>query len=194
MLTVGRPSDRAIREFVDRQQTATFSYAEVGGTRSMPPRSYTIDRNRVRLGAGGRAFDAGVAALQQWQMFNTGWLTLCWPTAPIDPGTTVGILAPLMIGLWSLNACRIVYTFDEDAELRRYGFAYGTLADHMETGEERFAIEWHREDDSVWYDILAFSRPRHLLARLGKPFSRALQRRFARDSMAAMTRAVRHNG
>ena len=42
----------------------------------------------------------------------------------------------------------------------------------------------------MWYDILAFSRPRQLLARLGYPFARRLQKHFARDSAAAMRRAV----
>ena len=74
--------------------------------------------------------------------------------------------------------------------MNRFGFAYGTLDDHMETGEERFSVEFRREDDSVWYDLFAFSRPRHPLARVGRPISRMLQRRFARDSLAAMTRAV----
>lgn len=50
--------------------------------------------------------------------------------------------------------------------IARFGFAYGTLPGHVESGEERFQIEWHRSDDSVWYDILAFSRPNHPLARL----------------------------
>ena len=76
-------------------------------------------------------------------------------------------------GLWSLNACRIVYVTDEEgADGRRFGFAYGTLADHMEAGEERFMVEWRREDGSVWYDLLAFSIPRHPLARLAAPLSR----------------------
>jgi hypothetical protein len=42
----------------------------------------------------------------------------------------------------------------------------------------------------VLYDIVAFSRPRHFLARLGYPYTRIVQRRFARDSAAAMLRAV----
>ena len=42
----------------------------------------------------------------------------------------------------------------------------------------------------AWYDILAFSRPQHLLARVAYPFSRAAQRRFAHDSKAAMLRTV----
>ena len=71
---------------------------------------------------------------------------------------------------FSLNACRIVYTIDsggdEDGVIKRYGFAYGTLAEHAERGEERFSVEWHAEDDSVWYDLFAFSWPNHRLARL----------------------------
>ena len=69
-------------------------------------------------------------------------------------------------GFWSLNACRIVYTIDEEGPVVRFGFAYGTLPDHAEQGEERFSVEWHHEDGTVWYDILAFSRPNHPLASL----------------------------
>ena len=69
---------------------------------------------------------------------------------------------------------------------RRYGFAYGTLGEHAEQGEERFTVEWNRDDDTVWYGILAFSRPRKLLAIMGYPLSRSLQRGFAAASKAAM--------
>ena len=69
--------------------------------------------------------------------------------------------------------------------------AYRTLPGHVESGEERFLAEWDRGDDGVWYDILAFSRPNHVLTRLGYPVVRRLQKRFGRDSAAAMLRAVR---
>jgi uncharacterized protein (UPF0548 family) len=46
-------------------------------------------------------------------------------------------------------------------------------------------------DDTVWYDIFAFSRPRQMLDKLGYPLSRLLQRRFAEGSKAAMFQAVR---
>ena len=75
--------------------------------------------------------------------------------------------------------------------MKRFGFAYGTMAEHAESGEERFTVEWDRDEDTVWYDILAFSRPRQMLARLGYPLSRLLQKRFAEDSKAAMLEAVR---
>ena len=72
----------------------------------------------------------------------------------------------------------------------KFGFAYGTLPGHVESGEERFLIEWDRETDKVWYDILAFSRPNHFLTRLGYPLVRRTQKRFGRDSAASMFRAV----
>lgn len=45
------------------------------------------------------------------------------------------------------------------------------IGEHAESGEERFTVEWNRNDDIVWYDILAFSRPRQMLAKLGYPLS-----------------------
>ena len=97
------------------------------------------------------------------------------------------------LALWSLNACRIVYVVDESQPIRRFGFAYGTLPDHVESGEERFVVEWDEASDEVWYDIFAFSRPRHPLIRLGNPYMRRLQQRFGRESAAAMARAVREH-
>jgi uncharacterized protein (UPF0548 family) len=94
-------------------------------------------------------------------------------------------------GLYSLSASRIIAMIDrDDGQTWRRGFSYGTLIHHIERGEERFSVEYHREDDSVWYDILAFSIPQHPFARLGYPLSRAAQRRFARDSKSAMLRAI----
>jgi uncharacterized protein (UPF0548 family) len=189
MLTVRRPARERIDAFLAAQAVSPFSYAPVGGTRAgaCPP-GFNVDHHRIRLGAGEAAFTRAAGALRRWAMFELGWVTLCWPSAFIAAGQTVGVLVPLY-GLWSLNACRIVYSFESADEVRRFGFAYGTLADHMESGEERFSVEWRRDDDSVWYDLLAYSRPRHPLARIALPLSRALQRRFARDSLQAMLRA-----
>jgi uncharacterized protein (UPF0548 family) len=147
-----------------------------------------VDHNQVRLGDGPDVFEQATMALRRWRMFQLEWVELFWPSAPIEVGTDVAVLVRAC-GLWSLNACRIVYVVDETTPVRRYGFAYGTLPEHAESGEERFCVEWRRDDDSVWYDILAFSRPCHPLARWGYPLTRLMQKRFARDSMAAMRRA-----
>ena len=121
-------------------------------------------------------------------MFDTGWISLCWPDTPIQVGSTVAILVR-HYGFWSLNASRIVYVVDDRGARPRFGFAYGTLTEHAEIGEERFTVEFEPEDETVWYDIYAFSRP-HGLARLGYPWSRRLQRRFARDSLRAIRRTT----
>lgn len=88
-----------------------------------------------------------------------------------------------------MNAARIVYVIEQEGRNEKYGFAYGTLADHGEIGEERFTVEFNRDDQAVWYDLYAFSRPL-TAALLAYPFSRMLQKRFARDSRVAMQKAV----
>ena len=98
------------------------------------------------------------------------------------------ILLFRLVGLHWTSAARIIYEVDDTdvaGAKRRVGFAYGTLPGHVEWGEERFTITW-REDDSVWYELQAFSRPRYWMTRLAKPLARRWQRRFVRDSKSAM--------
>lgn len=189
MLLGHRPATDEIRAFIAAQAQTPFSYPEVGASRGAPPDGYTCDHNRVELGRGQAVFDKAVAALRRWQMFAVDGVELCWPTAPIEEDTTVAILAGGW-GVWSLNACRIVYVVDERGPLTRCGFAYGTLAEHAVRGEERFLIEWSRQSDAVHYDLLAFSRPASFLVDVGRPLLRTVQRRFARQSLEAMRRAV----
>ncbi|MBM3803916.1 MAG: DUF1990 domain-containing protein [Acidimicrobiia bacterium] len=186
MFCLRRPSCLEIEAFLASQQESPFSYAEVGATRGKLPTGYAIDRNRVKLGAGPEAFCHAVQALRHWQMFQLGWLELFDSNTAIRAGATVAVLAR-HFGFWSLNSSRVVYVFNDD---RSYGFAYGTLRDHAEQGEERFSVDWSSEDDSVSYDILAFSRPQQWQAKVARPVSRLLQKKFARDSKAAMIRVV----
>jgi len=74
---------------------------------------------------------------------------LCWPDARLEPGTIVAVRVA-HLGFWSLNFCRIIYLIDDNGAVERFGFGYGTLAEHAERGEERFTVEWNRADDSVW--------------------------------------------
>lgn len=192
MFSLTRPTTARIAAFLAAQEGEPFSYAEVGATRGAPPPRYTVDHNRVRLGAGAEVFDRASAALRHWRMLTLGWASVHPTGATVEPGGNVAVVAR-HYGFWSLNACRIVYVIDEAGgagEVRRFGFAYGTLPDHGAVGEERFTVEWRPADDSVWYDLYALSRPGHPLARLGYPFARGLQRRFARASKRAMLAAA----
>jgi len=68
--------------------------------------------------------------------------------------------------------CRVVWTV---AEPDRIGFAYGTLPGHPERGEESFVVT-HDADDTVSFEIAAFSRLDAWYARLAAPVARRLQR------------------
>jgi uncharacterized protein (UPF0548 family) len=188
MFSLSKPSPDIIHAFLAAQKAQQFSYGHVGASRTTAPDGYVVDHNRVQLGVGSAVFERAKHALRQWKMFEMSWLELCWPNVPIVAGSTVAVVLQ-HLRFWSLNACRIVYTIEEREAIEMYGFAYGTLPDHAEMGEERFTVEFHANDETVWYDIYALSRPRPL-ARLAYPFTRALQKRFASDSKRAMQRAV----
>ena len=192
MFLLRPPSTSTIETFLAAQQQQPFSYPEVGASRGQPPAGYNVDHNRVLLGYGEESFAKAVAAIRSWRMFDLGWCRVYPPKAPVKVGTTVAVLVS-HFGFWSLNACRIVYLLEEQSSLQRYGFAYGTLPEHGEVGEERFSVEWNRDDGTVWYDLYAFSYPGHLMARVGYPLSRVLQKRFARESKLAMVRAVKND-
>jgi uncharacterized protein (UPF0548 family) len=182
MLLLTKPSAETLRRFLDAQSRLGFSYEAVGATRADPPRGFVVDRTRIRLGEGEPHFRSGIEALQRWTQFRLGWVEAWPPETPIRQGEVVAVLARISL-FWWLNACRIVYVVDE---LHRFGFAYGTLPDHAESGEERFMIEWDQSDNSVWFDILAFSRPNHILTRLAYPWVRRCQKRFAVEAVASM--------
>ena len=190
MLSLRKPSAESIGPFLEAQARLPFSYAAVGATAETPPAGYAVDHTRIKLGEGEPVFRSAIVALRRWEQFHLGWVEAWSPNTPIKSGEVVAVMGRA-IGLWWLNACRIVYVVDDSGPISKFGFAYGTLPGHVESGEERFLIEWDRGDNSVWYDILAFSRPNHFLTRLGYPFVRRTQKRFARDSAAAMFKAVR---
>lgn len=194
MFSLLKPNREIIEALLERQNNLEFSYRFVGATAEMaaPPQGYDCDHNRICLGKGERVFTAASAALRRWHMFELGWVEIYNSAAPIKPGTVVVMLAHCF-GLWWSNICRIVYVIDEPGPVRKFGFAYGTTSHHVERGEERFTIEWHNSDDSVWYDIYAFSQPSYWMARLGYTLARRLQRRFAEDSKRVMLQAVTGN-
>ena len=189
MLSLRKPSAESIRPFLAAQANLPFTYSAVGATAKTPPAGYVVDHTRIKLGEGESVFHSAKAAMRRWEQFHLGWVEAWSPDTPIQAGEVVAVMGRA-IGVWWLNSCRIVYVVDESGPISKFGFAYGTLPGHVESGEERFLIEWNQGDDGVWYDILAFSRPNHILTRLGYPMVRRSQKRFGRDSAAAMFKAV----
>ena len=190
MFSFRKPSPESVQRFLAQQKKCEFTYSAVGGVERTPPAGFVVDHTRVRLGDGEQVFHEAQGILTRWGHFQLGWVETSSCDVPLEQGHVVGVLAKVF-GVWCLNACRIVsVTNTATSDLHRFGFVYGTLPGHVECGEERFLVEWDQSDDSVWYDILAFSRPQHVLARIGYPVVRRLQKRFARDSAAVMQRGV----
>lgn len=169
-------------------------YPEVGATRGDFPVGYDHDRNEVCLGSGEEVFRKAAAAIRAWKVFPA-WTRIVPRGLEPVPGETVVVVFRLC-GYWR-SAARILYVLDESPagespdgkSWRRSGFAYGTLPGHVETGEECFSVSL-REDGRVFYELRAFSRPRFILARLFRPLARRWQRKFVKDSQAAMIAAV----
>ncbi|MCH2211738.1 MAG: DUF1990 domain-containing protein [Fuerstiella sp.] len=191
MYFFSKPDRERISSFLKSQSRLNFTYRAVGSTRNGDhPSGFITDHNRIHLGTGRATFEAAKRALQEWHHYRFDWIELYRPDTAPEPQQSVGILARAS-GLWVLNACRIVYVIEEEDErLCRFAFGYGTLPKHAASGEERFQVELNREDESVWYDIFAFSRPNQLLSKLAYPYVRRKQKQFARDSKQSMKTAV----
>ena len=186
MFFLKAPESKDVERFLAERRNDDFSYPEIGSTRTELPAGYNIDHNSIKLGIGQEMFERAKAAIRIWSMFDMDWVTLTQSDTPIEVGRTVAILVE-HFGFYSLNAARIVYVIDDED---RFGFAYGTLKEHGEIGEERFSVEFDELTGEVWYYIYAFSRPGSLLAKLGYPLTRYLQKSFAQDSKIAMLNAV----
>jgi uncharacterized protein (UPF0548 family) len=187
MFTWRRPAPAAIEKFLSDSRTRALSYGPVG-TVQAPASAFQLDELIVNIGHGAADFDAARTALATWTHFRLGWLEVYPRDAPIVTGTVVAVVIR-HFGFWSMNGCRVVYGLD-DAGGRRFGFAYGTLTNHAERGEELFEVAIDGASGDVTYRIRAASRPRAILVRLGYPLARWLQARCRRESGDAMWQAV----
>jgi uncharacterized protein (UPF0548 family) len=189
MWSLRTPSLSDLSAYRTAKEKEAFSYHPPGVTAGGDTiAGFDRDRYRVVLGQGDDVFRAACNALRQWRQFPRPWTIIHPASAPLQAGTTVALVMRVF-GLWWWNAARIVYTIDQTEPTGRFGFAYGTLLDHVERGEERFTVEID-DQGTVFYEILAISRPRLFVARLSYPIVRRLQRKFVRDSQAAMIEAV----
>ena len=191
MFFARRPSREAIDRFVRDSHALPLSYDQIGIVNTETP-GRELDEAIVTIGRGKSDFERARTALVAWKHFDIGWVEAFPPHAPLAAGTVVAVLIR-HFGFWSLNGCRILYSVGSRDDIR-FGFAYGTLTNHAESGEELFDVFRDPESGDVKYRIRATSRPQAMLTRIGQPIVRALQARFRRDSAEAMARATRGFG
>jgi uncharacterized protein (UPF0548 family) len=192
MFLARRPTRNVIDCFLRQSQDLPLSYGPIGIVRTR-----TADRDAdevtVTIGRGQADFERARAALLAWKQFDIGWVETFPRQAPLAVGTVVAVLIR-HLGFWSLNGCRVLYGVGGPSDVVRFGFAYGTLTNHAESGEELFEVFIDPRTEDVLYRIRARSWPQATLARFGQPIVRALQERFRVHSVAAMKLATRSNG
>lgn len=166
-----------------------YSYEHVGATRTTPPEGWNVDRYGGVVGHGADDWARAKKAVDDLVMFDLGWTHLMQHNG-VRPGVEV-VFAAWLFGVWTVNACRIVYTVDDSDDTRaRYGFAYGTLGQHALRGEELFCAEWDKQTDEVRFEVFKFSKPQHLVVQLFMPVARYFQERFNRDCIDRVRREV----
>jgi uncharacterized protein (UPF0548 family) len=152
---------------------------ELGETRSTDfPDGFHHDQRRLRLGDDS-LFGRAKEGLKTWQAHRLAG-------AEVFPGNNFGegetVLVLIRLGPVQVIApCRIVYVVDE---ADRFGFGYGTLPGHPESGEESFIV--NRDGDDTVFCVSSFSRPSGIATRIGAPVARRIQVHFTIKYLQAL--------
>jgi uncharacterized protein (UPF0548 family) len=185
MILLHKPGDTRLQRIVENLRTRELTYRAVGATLdgTLVAR-YRNDRYRIVLGSGDVVFERAVAALKRWTPQRGAGLRVFPADAPVAEGT-ISVLVQRMWPVHVVVPCRIVYVVDE---ADRFGFGYGTLPGHPETGEEGFLVE-RDADGVVVFRIVVFSRPATLLMLAGAPVVRHVQKAVTHRYLAVLKAA-----
>nr|WP_281255516.1 DUF1990 domain-containing protein [Arthrobacter rhombi] len=163
---IGRPGD--------------LTYADYGLTeQGHAPAGYRTVRRRLRVGNGEAAYRRLADGILDWDLHRGAGLTVPKDTPRATPG--VRVVSGMGIGPLRVPApCRVLWSSEPDSATtpdageRRAGFGYGTLKGHPVAGEESFTAVLDREG-TVWFEVLAYSRPANWLMRAATPVTQRTQ-------------------
>lgn len=186
MILALKPPPSHIEGLLFRLRDKQLTYGEVGETRaSVLPRGYHHERAAVTLGLGEAAWATAKDAVATWQAHRHAGLDIFPADSALVEGTVV-VAAARLGPARLLLPCRIVYNTNEP---RRFGFAYGTLPGHPESGEESFHVIWD-DQDKVTFEVVAFSRPGDFAAKMAGPIARVVQSKTTRRYLEGARRYV----
>ena len=155
-----------------------LTYTEVGATATTLPDGYNLVRLSHRIGSGRQRFERAADSVMRYGMLRGAGLQVDAGTEAAEVGTDVlGRLGPFVA------PCRVVYVLDQP---NRRGFAYGSLPGHAVAGEEMFGVRYDPADDSVYSEVVAFSRPATWWSKLGSPALSLAQRVVTRRYLTAV--------
>ncbi|XAR58030.1 hypothetical protein NMG60_11026367 [Bertholletia excelsa] len=147
---------------------------------------FALNHTRVLVGSGLKTYEKGKNLLQTWRHFGLNWAFVD-PKTPIQNGVKFCVCVKEFLP-WVMMPLQVVYVNEnrnKKKAVASFGFGSGTLQGHLLAGEERFSIELD-ENNQVWYEILSFSKPAHLLSLVGYPYVQLRQKYFAHQSSVAI--------
>jgi uncharacterized protein (UPF0548 family) len=161
-----RPSDEELGQIAQRlgELQPTFAAAD----RAAPGFHHDEWRRELRVAT---TWTQATDALKAWAAHTSAGARVRPHAEPVA-GLTVA-LAVRVGPAWVVAGCRVTEVVDT---AREYGFTYVTLPGHPERGEESFTLRLGH-DGRITFTIAATSKPADLLARLGTPVARTVQRR-----------------
>lgn len=162
--------------------TSHLTYEPQGRTLDgpMPDGFHHLELER-RLGRGDAAYKRAAEALMTYGAQRGIGLR---PQAT-SPRAAAGVDILSRLGGVVPVPCRVVWAVDEP---RRTGFGYGTLAGHVENGEEGFLVE--RRGEEVYAVVRAYSNPAWAVARMAGPLLWRGQQLAALGYVRALARAA----
>jgi uncharacterized protein (UPF0548 family) len=171
-----RPNAEYLAGVVERVRGEDVTYEQPGGTKSIAlPGGYDHLWEAAVVGRGEIGWARSRDALRHWQAHLYAGFTITPADAPIEPGTV--IVTSRRVGpVFVVAPCRVIYRTDEED---RFDFALGTLPGHPEHGEEAFHLN-RTEQGAVRFEVITFSRPAGLAARLGGSLARGVQAAIVR--------------
>ncbi|MBG0738212.1 DUF1990 domain-containing protein [Paeniglutamicibacter antarcticus] len=163
---------------------------------SVPPAGYRWVHKSIIVGRGRPAYERLAEGILSWEIQRGAGLAVRGPGRAV-PG--VRVVSGFGIGDLRLAVpCQVVWAQETDADAGTQeqrgpdhgdmaGFGYGTLPGHPASGEEAFTARLGG-DGTVWFDVLAFSKPAGLIFRLAAPVTTLSQRLITRRYLHAARR------
>uniref|UniRef100_A0A6P6GFE3 UPF0548 protein At2g17695-like isoform X1 n=1 Tax=Ziziphus jujuba TaxID=326968 RepID=A0A6P6GFE3_ZIZJJ len=190
-----RPSPQEQKSCIDRSGAFNYDAKYRGATakplsclkedKELSHEGFALNHARVLVGSGIEAYEKGKNALQAWRHFGLNWAFVD-PKTPVQNGAKFCVCVKEFLP-WVMMPLKVVYVDEKSTKQSKASFCFGsgTLQGHLLAGEERFSIELD-ENDQVWYEILSFSKPAHVLSFIGYPYVMLRQKYFSHQSTNAV--------
>ncbi len=152
---------------------------------------FVNDSRQVLLGKGPEVLEQALQAVYDLQMFNLPpFCKAISNTSSIKLGTVIVVTARAL-GLWVKIASFVSEIIQsKDQEKTSVGFAYTTLAGHIEFGKEWFRVDYYPDSQEVYFNLSSISRPNYIWCFPIYPIIRFYQLKFQKLSLLAMKKSL----